>query len=153
MSYPLLILDLDGVLITTPPWRADTIAEDGYSAFNPTCIANFNTLLTNQKFDIWLSSSRRTTQTLDTFNQIFQNRHILSPIKGFLPNYETTKSRKEEITQFLHTFPSTQFLIIDDDTSLNDLEDRYKKWWIPTSLYKGFDAEALALTIQKIASW
>jgi hypothetical protein len=56
-----LILDLDGVLIVTPQWKSDTIHEDGYSDFNIECVKNLNCLLNKYIVEIWLSSTRRTT--------------------------------------------------------------------------------------------
>jgi len=38
MNKTTLILDLDGVLITTPSWKADEMDADGYSKFNENCI-------------------------------------------------------------------------------------------------------------------
>jgi len=47
-----LILDLDGVLITTPIWKADEIDSDGYSKFNMNCVQNLNKLLIQSDFEI-----------------------------------------------------------------------------------------------------
>ncbi len=63
-----LILDLDGVLITTPLWKADEMDSDGYSKFNQSCIDNLNELLSLADFDIWLSSTRRTVKSIEEFN-------------------------------------------------------------------------------------
>ena len=51
-----MILDIDGVLITNPPWKADQILSDRYSEFYETCVGNLNELLNVAEFDIWLSS-------------------------------------------------------------------------------------------------
>lgn len=126
MTNPLLILDLDGVLISTPMWKADEMDSDGYSKFNQSCIDNLNTLLSLDDFDIWLSSTRRTVKSMEEFNTIFTNRNIIKPIKGFLPEYENCKNRKEEILEFLNEFGVENYLIIDDDKSLNDLESDIK---------------------------
>ena len=40
-----ILLDLDGVLITTPNWKPDEIHCDGYSVFNKVAVANLNGLL------------------------------------------------------------------------------------------------------------
>jgi len=64
MKIITLILDLDGVLITTPSWKADNIHSDGYSDFNKDCVINLNKLLLVENFEIWLSSMRRTTKNI-----------------------------------------------------------------------------------------
>jgi len=146
----ILILDLDGVLITTPPWKADQLDSDGYSKFNQSCIDNLNELLSKGSFEIWLSSTRRTMKTLEEFNAIFTNRRIKEPIKGFLPEFSDCKNRQEEILRFLDKFEPVNYLIIDDDKSLNGLEDKIKERLVLTELLKGFNQEQLKLAIEKI---
>jgi hypothetical protein len=145
-----LILDLDGVLITTPPWKADEMDSDGYSKFNQFCIDNLNELLSITKFDVWLSSTRRTVKTLEEFNLIFKNRNIREPIIGFLPEYMNCKNRKEEILEFLDEFKPERYLILDDDKSLNSLDNIMKDRLILTELLKGFNQEELKLAISKV---
>ncbi|MBU2930169.1 HAD domain-containing protein [Winogradskyella psychrotolerans] len=150
MNDKLLILDLDGVLLTNPSWKADRIHSDGYSEFNESCVENLNRLLTLAEFDIWLSSTRRTVKTLTEFNLIFKNRGIKKAIVGFLPKYSHCRNRKEEILNFITEFKTSDFLIIDDDKSLNGLESEIKKKLILTVLTKGFDSEKLKEAINKI---
>ncbi len=95
-----LILDLDGVLITNPPWKADRIHSDGYSEFNESCVENLNRLLTLAEFDIWLSSTRRTVKTLTEFNLIFKNRGIKKDIIGFIPEYPDCRNRNKRKADF-----------------------------------------------------
>ncbi|WP_299611337.1 HAD domain-containing protein [uncultured Aquimarina sp.] len=150
MTKSVLILDLDGVLITTPIWKADEIDSDGYSKFNKHCVNNLNELLSKWEFEVWLSSTRRTVKTLVEFNHIFRNRNIKTQIGGFLPEYDNCKTRKDEITRFIEDFKISDFLIIDDDKSLNGLEEKYQQKLILTELQKGFDIEKLELAIEKI---
>lgn len=145
-----LILDLDGVLITNPTWKADRIDSDGYSEFNKSCIENLNGLLTLAEFNIWLSSTRRTVKTLTEFNLIFKNRGIKNEIVGFLPEYPNCVNRKEEVLEFIAEFKVSEFLIIDDDKSLNGLESGIKEKLILTELTKGFNSEKLKEATEKI---
>jgi len=146
----ILILDLDGVLITTPPWKADKIDSDGYSEFNNSCVVNLNKPLTLAEFDIWLSSTRRTVKTLSEFNKIFENRKIDSEIIGFLPEYSDCKNRKEEIQKFISESDIMDFLIIDDDKSLNGLESVIKENLILTDLNRGLDTEKLNEATERV---
>jgi hypothetical protein len=150
MAAKILILDLDGVLITTPPWKADEMDSDGYSKFNQSCIDNLNQLLTVTDFEIWLSSTRRTVKKLTDFNLIFAYRKITKPITGFLPEYQNCRNRKDEILEFINETVISDYLIIDDDKSLNGLEDSFKENLILTELIKGFDQDKLESAINKI---
>lgn len=143
MNLKILILDIDGVLITTPSWKADEMDSDGYSKFNNDCVKNLNELLTYEDYDIWLSSTRRTVKTLDEFNLIFAHRKIKKSITGFLPDYKECKNRKEEVERFISESEIKEFLIIDDDKSLNGILEEYKERLVMTELIKGFDSEKL----------
>ena len=145
-----LILDLDGVLITTPAWKSDEIDSDGYSKFNQYCVNNLNKLLSLNNFDIWLSSARRVNKSLQDFNIIFNNRGINIDIKGFLPIYQNCNSRKDNILMFLDEFKPNEYIIIDDDKSLNSLEKKIKDYVILTELMIGFDKEQLENAIKKL---
>jgi len=137
----LLILDLDGVLITTPPWKPNEIHQDGYSDFNVESVKNLNELLQFANFEIWLSSTRRTVKSLQEFNQIFKNRNIEGEIMGFLPIHKHRLSRREEIDYFIEQNQLLDYLIIDDDKSLNALVDKSKL--VLTELLIGFNYEKL----------
>ena len=81
---------------------------------------------------------------------LFRNRNIKNQICGFLPEYQECKTRKDEITRFLEEFKISDFLIIDDDKSLNGLDENHKKKLILTELQKGFDNEKFELAIEQI---
>lgn len=138
-----LILDLDGVLITTPSWKADEIDFDNYSKFNSLCTENLNTLLSLYDFDIWLISTRRTVKTLKEFNEIFKNRNINQKISGFVPQQDEVKSRKEEVQFFIESQQPKSYIIIDDDKTLNGLNEELKSNLIHTELMRGFNDEKL----------
>ena len=62
---------------------------------------------------------------------------------GFLPEYRNCKNRKEEIQKFISESELTEFLILDDDKSLNGLEIGIKENLILTDLNIGFNTEKL----------
>jgi hypothetical protein len=146
MINPVLILDLDGVLITTPMWKPEEIESDGYSKFNEKCVSNLNHFLSLSDFEIWLSSTRRTVKLLDEFNLIFFNRNITIPIMGFSPEYPNCKNRREEVLRFIEEFATSEFIIFDDDKPLNGLNEKHKERLVLTDLLKGLDDEKLELT-------
>ncbi|MDF9795363.1 hypothetical protein OKW21_006735 [Catalinimonas alkaloidigena] len=148
-----IILDLDGVLITTPKWKADAIHADGYSDFNRHAVDNLNLLLKDISAELWLSSSRRIGKTMDEFRTIFHNRGIESNLIGFLPGDELGIQRKIEVTNFLENESFINFLIIDDDASLHGLELEKKKYWIRTDPHLGFDSNKLDEAKEKIKNW
>lgn len=145
-----IILDLDGVLVTKPPWRMDELDVDGYSKFNEHAIANFNMLTDDLDFELWLISDRRRGKTLEQLNKIFKNRNINKQLDGMVPIYGYI-SRREELQKFISENKIENYIIIDDDSSLDELED--KDFWIKTKSLTGFGKEELNESKLKILKW
>lgn len=148
-----IILDLDGVLINTPPWKSDRILADSYSEFDALAVRNFNSLLTSCEAQIWLSSTRRVNNTLTEFNTIFSNRGILQKIEGFLPIRFENQSRKKEIEDFLLKQSFQNVLILDDDSSLEDLSPPLKRFWLKTDSLIGLNHAKLEEAFRILKRW
>ncbi|CAN5282428.1 hypothetical protein BH09BAC1_BH09BAC1_15870 [soil metagenome] len=146
MPRLIIILDLDGVLITTPPWKADEIHTDGYSVFNQRCVDCFNELLTGLDAEVWVISTRRKGKTLHELQTIFQARGIHAPIAGLVPVYDDDMNRKDEALRFIRENNLQHYLIIDDNTLLNRLPREMKKRLVVTKYLLGFNEEKLAET-------
>lgn len=143
-----LLLDLDGVLITSPPWRPDEIDIDGYSVFNSKCVKNLNKLLDFADFEIWLSSARRKFKSIEEFNKIFQFRGINQNIVGYLPINNDYIKRCVEIEHFIKNPGIEPYLVIDDDKSLIDFS--HKDHLVLTQHLIGFNHEMLEEAKSKI---
>lgn len=148
MTNIILFLDIDGVLITTKPWQQDKIAEDGYSCFDNECASNLNILLASIPLDIILTSSRRKTIPLDIFNQFFRNRNIKNQIVNYLPIISSVFSRKQEIEDYIFRNNIQNFIIIDDDKSLNNLNPILKKNLVLTNSMIGFSKDKLEESLE-----
>jgi len=146
-----VILDLDGVLITTPSWKRGDIEEDGYSVFNKRTIENLNILLSVADAELWLISDRRKGFTLEQFNVFFKNRNIETELSGMVPVYSKPVIRIEEFKEFIKDESIKNYLLIDDDSSLDALED--KSFWVKTNSLVGFSEEKLNEAIDKIKHW
>ena len=80
-----LLLDLDGVLITTPTWKMDEIHTDGYSQFNVVCVENLNQILNFGRFEIYISSTRRKNKTIEEFIRFLKTEEFHKKLKLFYP--------------------------------------------------------------------
>lgn len=139
----IILLDLDGVLITTAQWKPDSMHEDGYSDFNPECVEKLNELVKETGYSIVLSSDRRRGADIDKFNERFKARGVKESIVAYVPDYnEGTKkpwlNRRQEIELFLEEFKPDNYLILDDDKSLCDVSKEIKANWIQTYMSIGF---------------
>ena len=138
----IILLDLDGVLITTANWRADDIHEDGYSDFDDECVQKLNTLADETGYDIVLSSDRRRGVGIEKMNERFKARGVEKPIIAYVPDYnEGTDAvwlnRRQEIEMFLEEFKPDNYLILDDDKSLSGASEEIKSNWIQTYMSIG----------------
>ncbi|QHT65660.1 hypothetical protein GXP67_02755 [Rhodocytophaga rosea] len=150
-SYPIIFLDIDGVLCTQNQWKADVIAEDGYSEFNAKCIENLNRLIEQTKAKVILTSSRRINKTVDEFGAILKRRGFHGQIVGKI-NEKTeldSSSRSEEIVGWLErNGVPDKYVILDDDTRLAQLGESYLPHWVRTIYHRGLDEEALQRALQ-----
>lgn len=147
----IILLDLDGVLITTPHWKKDDIHIDGYSAFNSHTVHYLNNLLSICNAELWLISARREGKTLEELNLIFKNRNINKQIDGIVPVYFEYILRIEEFKDFIKDESIKNYLLIDDDSSLDGLED--KTFWVKTHPLIGFNEEKFNEAIEKLKHW
>lgn len=153
-SHPIIFLDIDGVLCTQNQWKADVIAEDGYSEFNSACVQNLNRLVEQTKAKVILTSSRRINKTVEEFRAIMARRGFRGEIIGKI-NEKTaldSSSRSEEIIDWLErNGKPDKYVIIDDDTRLAQIGEFCLPHWVRTIYHRGLDEEALesALRILK----
>lgn len=147
----IILLDLDGVMITTPPWRKDDILVDGYSRFKTEAVNNLNKLTSQVDAELWLISGRRKRNTLEEFNVFFKSRNIEKELSGMVPVYFEYIPRIEEFKSFIDTEQIKNYLLIDDDSSLEGLDN--KNFWVKTHPLIGFTEEKLNEALEKIKHW
>ena len=146
------MLDIDGVINTTAPWKADELAADGYSKFNKQAIANLNYITCAVEAELWISSSRRTTKPIGELQEIFKDRGIEKQINGYLPTVDV-RTRCELVMNFIRERGIMNFLIIDDDQSLQDLPASAQNFWIAALPMKGLTKEQALAAIEKTKEW
>lgn len=144
-----LLLDIDGVLVTTPSWKQPELLEDGFMMFREKAAANLSRLLSLAAMELVLVSSHRHHYTTDEWLTLFANRGIHLRSLALMEPSDTTArpSRKAEIEGWVNRNPDAGFILIDDDSSLQSLEPHLKSRWVQTLPLKGFDDEAFEKAI------
>lgn len=118
----LILLDIDGVMIPAKSWSAPPVLEDGFSVFNAKSVDALNQIIERSKADILLTTSHKGRFTIDKWISIFENRGVVVNGLDRLSIMHSQISRKEEITNwFSNTNNVDDFVILDDDSSLNGL--------------------------------
>ena len=137
----IIILDLDGVLITTPHWKPDRMHKDGYSDFNADSVEKLNRILEFTGYKIVLSSTRRKRVDKDRMNEYFKARGIIQEIVAYVPDYdvegERSLTRREELERFISEHKPEEYFILDDDKSLFGASEDIKSRWIQVDPMKG----------------
>jgi hypothetical protein len=149
----LIFLDIDGVMAPAKSWQRPDILEDGFVDFSPKAVRVIQDLISqNADSTIILTTSHKSRFSLSQWKIIFERRGLNVNKLESLNDNTDFQSRKVEI---LNWFDSNDihedFIIIDDDKSLNDLPKIYKDRLILTSSLVGLNESHWA-DIQNIVS-
>lgn len=130
----LIFLDIDGVLTSANSWKRLEFLEDGFAMFNPGATRALKKILSQTHADILLTTSHKANYSPQEWKRFFNNRDIQVAGINSLPENFTRLSRKEEILSWINIHPVDEnFIIIDDDKSLNDLPPSLNEKLILTS--------------------
>ena len=130
----LIYLDIDGVMVPASSWRKLEILEDGFPEFSLRATDALNKIISASNADIVLTTSHKHTFTIEGWLEIFQRRNLSVNKVSRLPENTRNLSRKHELLEWFTPENSTEdFIIIDDDKSLNGLPEILKNRLIQTS--------------------
>lgn len=137
----LFLLDIDGVMVPSKGWKNPEFLNDGFPAFSTKATLTLQSLISEDD-TVMLTTSHKSKFSIEKWKNIFKNRGInIEKIKS-LPENFSNLSRKDEIVNWFYiNNVDENFVIIDDDTSLNDLPDFLKENFVQTSPYIGLTEE------------
>lgn len=137
-------LDIDGVMVPAKSWKSPEILNDGFPAFSSKSTTTLQRLISEED-TIMLTTSHKAKFSLEEWKSIFKNRGINIQKLYALPENFNNLSRKDEIVNWFNTNKVEEnFVIIDDDKSLNELPAFLKAHLIQTSPFIGLTEEHLA---------
>lgn len=134
----LILLDIDGVMIPATPWKRPEILEDNFMAFSVQAVKALDKIILSTSADILLTTSHKDSFDLARWKEIFEKRNIHVNKINKLPINNLHLNRKDEILNWYNSLiTETNFIIIDDDKSLNALPHFLKEKLIQTSATVG----------------
>jgi len=148
-----ILLDIDGVLVTTPSWRPVPILTDGFMEFNSIAARNLATLTERTSATIVLASTHRISYTSDQWMKLFRNRGIVSKEIEKINNItavEQIADRATELNDWVSNNRNQSYIIIDDDLSIHRLPEHIQTRWIKTKPLIGFNDECLEQALRLI---
>ena len=150
----LLLLDIDGVMVVGNSWKRPEFLSDGFPEFSNKATIALQKLISETNADILLTTSHKANYSIKMWKEIFNLRGISTNNIYSLPENKTFLTRKEEIMNWFDSGnQSKEFLILDDDKSLNSLSIFIKQKLIQTNSSVGLTLdlvdEGLALIKSK----
>jgi len=124
----LILLDIDGVMLPAKSWSSPELLEDGFSMFNTKAVRALNNIIDSSNADVLLTTSHKSRYTVEKWKEIFKSRGVRLNNLNKLPDNLENLDRRDEISKWFSTYKLQEdFVIIDDDSSLNGLSIYLKK--------------------------
>lgn len=137
----LILLDIDGVMVPATSWRPSEILTDGFANFSNRSISSLQKIISETGATILLTTSHKSRYSNSEWEQIFRTRGIITIVDRLEDNADGL-NRKEEILRWFNTTKTSEnFVILDDDKSINGLPAYIKNKVILTSATVGLIAE------------
>ena len=137
----LVFLDIDGVMVPAKDWKSPELLDDGFPAFSIRATSTLQNLV-SEEVTVMLTTSHKSNFSIEEWKNIFKNRGIKIKKLKALPENTNNISRKDEIVNWFNfNNVGEDFVITDDDKSLNDLPTFLKGNLIQTSPYIGLTEE------------
>ncbi len=140
-----MFLDIDGVMVNpAKSWKVPELLNDGFPRFSDKAVSVLQSCIAEDT-TVMLTTSHKSKYSIDTWKDIFRNRGLEINKLQSLSENTTFLSRKEEIINWMDSNEiNEEFVIIDDDTSLNGLPPSLKENLVLTSSYIGLTEQHLS---------
>jgi hypothetical protein len=117
----LIFLDIDGVMVPAKGWQRPELLSDGFPVFSLNAVNALKKLITKGT-TIILTTSHKSRYNVKEWKAIFSKRGLNNfKLEKLNENIDNLNRKEEVINWFASNKLPTEFIIIDDDTSLNDL--------------------------------
>lgn len=141
-----ILLDIDGVMITAVSWRPLSLQGDEFYAFSPVAQQWLDWLLEQSNAHIILTSTHRTRYNNEGWLQVFRERcpnvKSVQVMDDFLPE-KKSMTRLQELNEWVRLHGDAHnYVIIDDDSSLLSLAMPARPRWVRTMPIMGLDQVA-----------
>jgi len=139
----LILLDIDGVMVPANSWKKPEFHEDGFALFNSRSVSALQKIISETGASLLLTTSHKSKYNITQWRNIFKSRGIKAKHINRLSSNSLYLSRKDEILDWYNAkhISNEEFVIIDDDKSLNELPINIKNNLVLTSSSVGLTDE------------
>lgn len=139
----LIFLDIDGVMVPAKSWERPELLDDGFPVFSSRATRVLQNIISDDA-TVMLTTSHKSTYTIDEWKTIFEKRNIrITNLKSLDKNIYNLSRKDEVLNWFNINDINEDFVIIDDDKSLNALPLFLKDNLILTSSLVGLTDQHL----------
>jgi hypothetical protein len=139
----IIFLDIDGVLVPAKSWKSPELLSDGFPDFSRSAVHVLQQI-TTEDVTIMLTTSHRFRFSIEEWERIFQERGVQVQNLDRIKVFTRGASRKDEIEHWFSVNPcDDNFIILDDDLSLNGLPSFLKEKLVLTCSMIGLKEEHL----------
>lgn len=143
----LIFLDIDGVMVPAKGWKSPELLHDGFPVFSSKATQVLQNLISDDT-TVMLTTSHKSNFSIEEWKNFFKKRSLHIENLKCLPANVNNLSRKDEILNWFNANRINEdFIIIDDDKSLNDLPGNLKEHLVQTSPYIGLVEEHLDIAM------
>lgn len=109
-------------MVPAKGWKSPELLDDGFPAFSDIASRVLQNLISEDTTTIILTTSHKSRYTIDQWKAIFKKRGITATkIKALDVNVNNLSRKDEIVNWFTSNYANENFIIIDDDKSLNSL--------------------------------
>ena len=138
----LILLDIDGVMVPANSWKRPEFLRDGFPVFSQKATNALRRIVAETDADILLTSTHKANYSIAQWKEMFELRGIKVNNIDCLPENLSNANRKDEILNWYNSNSTKDnFVIIDDDKSLNGLPGFLKEKLVQTSPMIGLTDE------------
>jgi hypothetical protein len=142
-------------MIPARPWQTYELGSDGFGMFNKMAVNNLNQIISScQNPEIILTTSHKHSFSLEQWKDIFSNREVITTVLSRLDSNSLVMSRKDEIFSWYVKSENENFIVIDDDKSLNAMDLNFKEnhlvLTVPSIGLNKLSTEEAILKIEKL---
>lgn len=146
-----ILLDFDGVMIPAKNWKPVPMLRDGFLEFSLKATQQLDRMLMETGAIIVLTTTHRRALDTARWKNVFKSRleHFtdLAIIDEYI-NAESLESRLSMVVKWAADYSHSNFVVIDDDTALDDLPLWIKKHWVKTKPMIGLNEEDATRALQ-----
>jgi len=148
----LILLDIDGVMVPATTWKRPEFENDGFPKFSRKATISLQKIISETGAEIVLTTSHKSNYQVGQWRNMFSIRGVVNTKISKLNKNTNHLTRKEEVMRWVLKNKEKEFIIIDDDKTLNNLPPRIKSRLIQTSATVGLNQELADSAIRILKS-